>query len=134
MLNEDKKWILLFWCVGVYTIYYFVPFNKHAPEYNLFPFSDQKLTYATYAHYAATYVSRMLFILTIQAFADQKYEKTFKILFYLELVGTANFILRYGESFYFEQFDMMTIRYFVWGILAAIQIIRNHRNLKYEAR
>lgn len=131
--KDDRKWIYLFWCVGVYTIYYFVPFDNHAPEFGLFPFSEQKITYATYAHYAATYVSRMLFILTIQAFAG-KYEREFSILFFLEFVATINFILRYGDSFYFEALDMMTIRYLVYGCLAVINILSNHRKLKYEAK
>lgn len=132
-MKEDRKWILLFACVAVYSVYYLIPYDKNAPFLKLFPFSDQELTLQAYAHFASTYVSRLLFIVTIQAFAD-KYHRTFAILFWVEVIGIVNYCLRYGEPFYFPQFDMMTIRYIVWGSLAAIQIFRNHKDVKYEVK
>lgn len=132
-MKEDKKWILLFCCVAVYSVYYLIPYDKSAPFIKPFPFSDQELTLQAYAHFASTYVSRLFFIVTIQAFAE-KHHRTFAILFWVEVIGIVNFCTRYGEPFYYPQFDMMTIRYFVWGSAAAIHIIRNHKKLKYEAR
>lgn len=136
--EDDKPWVLLFWAVGIYSVYYLVPFDEHAPEYSLFPFSKQKITYATYAHYACGYLRFVICILTMQWLAKKECETSFKILFWFEMIGIGNFVLRYGDSFIKEHewFDMMTIRLPVWGFVCIRQIVLNYRNrrkLKYGA-
>jgi len=131
ILEEDKAWIYFFWSFGVYAVYYFVPFDINAPMYSPYPFSSQKVTIATYAHYACGYVSRLLFVMTLRAFLPQ-FWKTWRIAFIVLSLSAANYILRYGESFFSESFDMMTVIIIVIGCVCLQRIRDNHRNKKYE--
>lgn len=132
-MDENRKWFMLWACIGVYLVYYLTPDDANGSLISFFPYSDQKLTMRSYAYFGCVYVSRMLFVLTIAEFAKD-YRKTFSILFWLEVVAVINYFLRYGQDFYFAGFDMMTIRFVVWGIAAAINILSNLRNFKYEDR
>lgn len=67
---------------------------------------------------------------------EGRYNTSFKILFWFEVVGIGNLVLRYGDSFSKEHewFDMNTIRLPVWGFVCGRQIYLNYRNrrkLKY---
>lgn len=119
-------------CVVCFIVYYIVPYVDGAPLIKFFPYSEQKLTWSMYLHFWAVYVSRALFICTIDAFSDFKYTKSFKWLALLELIAMVNFACRYGEDFFgIEGFDMMTIRMVSWATVAVIQITKNHSNRKH---
>ena len=132
-MEENRKWLMLWSCVGVYMVYYLTPDDKGGALLSLFPFSEQQLTMRSYVYFACVYVSRMLFVLTISEFAVT-YRKSFQVLFWLEAIAVVNFFTRYGEDFYYPGFDMMTIRFFVWGIVAAVNIFSNFRKFKYDAK
>ena len=139
--EEDKGWIYFYCTAAIYAIYYMVPFDDHAPVYRLYPLAQHiEVSIATYAHYACgNNLVPMLFVLALQRILnDPEREKTFKILFWFEVLRLANQLLRYGESFSKEHewLDMNIPRLIVYGWRIAIEIKRNRRNrrLKYEVR
>lgn len=135
MREEDRKWIMLWSCIGVSLIYYVTPDDTDSKLISFFPFSDQKLTLRSYAYFAVVYASKMLYVLTVAEFAEKikRHKITFQILFLMELIAMINYLTRYGTDF-IPGIDMTSIRVFVVTIAAGVNMILNRRNIKYESR
>lgn len=143
-MEEIRKWSLFVMCVMCYVVYYAIPNVPGAPTFKFFSYSDQRLTLPMYCHFWAGYISRMFFVLALDAFSKYQYSRHMRLLCVLELLAMANYFFRYGEDFfvlhfgkYDFPFDMMVVRIGAWVTVALINIFRHLKSLrktKYATR
>lgn len=117
ILQSHKILILLFCSVLVMHFFQLVPEGAIRSRY---PYSDQVISLQSYTYFASMHVSKMLLYMAIIVAVPQL--KIISIFFWLELVSTVDYFLRYNETLfvlYGHDITFGTIKLLILGFVIA---------------